>query len=331
MQISSPFAHQAPSVGQVMRDVLYALLPGIAVYVWLFGWAVILHLALASAAALACEALMLWLRGRPLRPALQDGSALVTAWLLALAITPLAPWWATVTGIGFALVFAKHLYGGLGYNPFNPAMVGYAALLVSFPAEMSRWPVAAQPLGLAEAVHVIFGSLPAGGFDAISSATPLDFLKTHLRQAKTVEQILDSQEWLLAFSGKIALDLAYLAGGAWLLYRRVITWHIPAAVLGTLILLSSLFYLGNDHAYPPPWFHLFSGAAMLGALFIATDPVSAATSRYGKLIYGAGIGILIYVIRAWGGYPDGVAFAVLLMNLSAPAIDYYTRPRVFGR
>ena len=244
----------------------------------------IVNLFLASITALICEALMLWLRKRPLREFITDYSAIVTAFLLALALPPFVPWWITVLGTAFAIIVAKHLYGGLGYNLFNPAMVGYAVLLISFPLQMSDWSII---------------------LDTVSGATPLETMKTELRW-----------EWINA---------AFLVGGCWLLYKRIITWHIPVAMLVSLIIISGIFFLINPNLYPSPLFHLLSGATIMAAFFIATDPVTAATSNKARLIYAAGIGILIYVIRTWGAYPDAVAFAVLLMNMAAPTIDYYVK------
>jgi Na+-translocating ferredoxin:NAD+ oxidoreductase subunit D len=244
------------------------------------------------------------------------------------------PWWLTLVGIGFALIFAKHLYGGLGHNPFNPAMVGFAVLFISFPAEMTVWPRLDNPLGLLDSLNWIFaGVLPAGaaGIDAISSATPLDTLKMQLARAQTLTEIRATPLFgIFGARGWEWVAFAYALGGLWLIYRKVITWHIPVGVLGSLFAIAALFFILNPDTAPSPMLHLFSGAAMLGAFFIATDPVSAATSRQGKLLFAAGIGLLVYIIRTWGGYPDGMAFAILLMNMAAPMLDYYTRPRVFG-
>ncbi len=337
-QFPSPHSHQKNTdVSIVMRQVLYALVPGIMTYVWFFGWGVIVHLLLASLTSLVCEALILKIRRRPLSLFLTDNSALVTACLLALALPPIAPWWITILGTAFAIVFAKHLYGGLGYNPFNPAMVGYVMLLISFPIEMTNWPVLPELgghyFGFIESLNLILFNQLSGtlSLDAISGATVLDTMKTQLIQLYTTSEI--KQETLFGnFGGKgwEWLNNAFLVGGGWLIYKKVITWHVPVAMLGSLLFISLIFFLIDPDANPSPFFHLFSGAAIFGAFFIATDPVTAATSNQGKLWFGAGIGVLVYVIRSWGGYPDGVAFAVLLMNMTAPMIDYYTRPRVFG-
>lgn len=334
---TAPFAHHAPNVSEIMRRVLYALVPGIIVYIYFFGWGVVINICLASITALTCEALMLWLRDRPLRPFLMDNSALVTAWLLAIALPPFSLWWLTVLGTAFALIFAKHLYGGLGYNPFNPAMVGYVMLLISFPVEMTQWPMIASLNGYYpnpfESLSFIFvgHSMTGITLDALSGATPLDTIKTELGQFHTITEI--KRNPMFGFYGAKGwewINGAFFLGGCWLIYKRVITWHIPVAVLGTLFVIASLFVLFDSDLYPSPLFHIASGAAILGAFFIATDPISAATSNKGRLFYGAGIGLFIYIIRTWGGYPDGVAFAVLLMNMTVPVIDYYTKPRVFG-
>jgi electron transport complex protein RnfD len=333
--LSSPHVVARDGVGAMMRRVMYALVPGTAACVAFFGWGVLVNIALASVTALASEALMLRLRGRPVAPFLMDGSALLTAVLLGLALPSLAPWWLTVVATAFAIVIAKQLYGGLGYNPFNPAMIGYVVALISFPKEMTSWltPHLGGQLDLLQTLAAQFsGHLPSGlHLDAISSATPLDTMKTQLKLSHTLTEIQAGPAFgSFGGVGWEWVGLGYLAGGLWLLYRGVIRWHIPLGVLGGLAVMALIFNLVDSDAYASPLVHLFSGGAMLGAFFIATDPITASTTERGRLIYGAGIGILTYIIRTWGGYPDGIAFAVLLMNMAAPTIDYYTRPRVFG-
>lgn len=335
---SSPFIHQPRSgITVLMRYVLLALLPGIATHVWFFGWGIVINILLASLTALACESLVLWLRQRPLLPTLQDNSALVTAWLLAIAIPPFVPWWMTVLAVSFGMIFAKHLYGGLGYNPFNPAMVGYVVLLISFPLEMTHFS-GLSALGkvypsFIDSVNLIFLGHEAARIplDAISGATSLDSMKTALNQYHTVAEIQQSPQFG-SWGGKgwETINLAFLLGGIWLTVIKVSDWRIPVSLLGTLFIMAAIFSIVDSDRYPSAVFHLFSGAAIFGAFFIATDPVTAATSAKGRWIYGAGIGILTYVIRTWGGYPDGIAFSVLLMNMAAPSIDYLTRPRLFG-
>lgn len=320
-----------------MLRVLAALLPAIAAYIYYFGPAILITLTLASVAALAAESLVLKLRNYALKPFLLDGSALVTAWLLALSLPPTSPWWLTVSGTIFAIVIAKHLYGGLGSNVFNPAMVGYAVLLISFPVLMTQWPAPlgfnAARLGLGDSAAYIFsGRLPAGvALDAVTMATPLDTIKTQLLLQRTASEIVTMPVFgRIGGSGVEIVALMYALGGVYLWRARVITWHIPLAFIAALFVCATLFYIVDADRYTSPWFHLASGGAMLGAFFIATDPVTGATTPRGKLIFGAGIGALTYIIRVFGGYPDGVAFAVLLMNMCAPLIDAYTQPRIFG-
>ena len=328
-----PYVLGQASVQRVMLQVLLALLPGIAAYVWLVGACIVLQLAIATLAALAGEALMLRLRGRPLRLFLSDGSAIVTAWLIALTFPPLAPWWLIVVGALFAIVVAKQLYGGLGQNPFNPAMIAFAVCIVSFPALMSQWPVLGLKLSLGEQIEIIAGL--AQRIDVMSGATPLDSLKTALKLgegAVDVPTLLATQDVFGNFAGRgwEWVSGGYLLGGLWLWRRKVINWHAPLGFLGGLSLLAAALWWWNPQQFANPLFHLFSGGAMLGAFFIVTDPVSGCTTPRGKLIFGFCAGVLAYIIRVFGGYPDGVAFAVLLMNLCVPLIDMYTQPPIFG-
>jgi len=320
-----------------MLKVLLALVPGILAYVWAFGGGILVTIALATATALVAEAAMLKIRKHPIQPFLMDYSAVVTAWLLALAVPPLSPWWMIVVGTLFAIVVAKQLYGGLGYNPFNPAMVGYAVLLISFPVIMIKWPAALQlaqtKLGFADQLHYIFsGFLPQGvAIDAVTSATPLDYLKTQLTLNHEVASIKQAPIFgaLGATNGEY-VTLAYLLGGLYLWQQKIITWHLPTAFLGALALISGVFWVIDPAHFTSPTFHLFSGASMLCAFFIITDPVSGPTTPRGKLYFAAGVGIITYLIRVYGGYPDGVAFAVIFMNICVPLIDAHTQPRVFG-
>ncbi|MDG1580433.1 RnfABCDGE type electron transport complex subunit D [Pseudomonas sp. GOM6] len=327
-RITSPHARGANKTQRVMLLVAAACAPGALALTWLFGVGTLVNLLWASLVAIACEAAILAVRKRPLAFFLKDGSALVTAVLLALALPPYAPWWLTLVAVGFAIVFGKQLYGGLGQNPFNPAMLGYVVVLISFPIPMTSWP-APHSVGIAEGIQQILGlaALP----DGWSQATALDALKVN--KSLTIDELWAQNPAFGSFGGKAVewVNLAFLLGGLFLIYKKVITWHAPAGMLGALFVMSLLFWNGSgSDSNGSPLFHLLTGATMLGAFFIVTDPVSGATSNLGRIIFGAGVGILVYVIRTWGGYPDGVAFAVLLMNLAAPTIDYYTRPRTYG-
>ncbi len=333
----SPYISEAPSVSNIMFKVLLALVPGIAAYVWVYGGGVLVTISLATITALAAEALMLKIRKRPIQPFLMDYSAIVTAWLLALAIPPLAPWWLIVVGTFFAIVIAKQLYGGLGYNPFNPAMIGYAVLIISFPVLMTKWPAALSlaqaKLSFVDQLHFIFsGLLPQDvKLDAVTSATPLDYLKTELKLKHDIASITQAPLFgVLGGKGGEFITGAYLLGGLYLWQQKIITWHLPTAFLGALALVSGVFWLVNPAHFASPLIHLFSGASMLCAFFIVTDPVSGPTTPNGKLWFAGGVALITYFIRVYGGYPDGVAFAVIFMNICVPLIDAWTQPRVFG-
>lgn len=341
---SSPHAHNRKSTPDLMRWVALCAIPGLIAQSYFFGWGTIIQLMFAMLLAVSMEAAVMLLRKRNPIGALRDNSALVTGWLLAVAIPPLSPWWIMVIGVFFAIVIAKHLYGGLGQNPFNPAMVAYVVLLISFPVQMTSWvaPASIAPFqaGFTDSLSLIFTGFNGDGFslqqvrtgiDGVTMATPLDTIKTGLHSGKTISEL----RTLPQFSGIAGLgwewvNLAYLAGGLALIKLRVIQWHIPVAFLASLTLCASLFALLLPGETAGPMIHLLSGATMLGAFFIATDPVSASTTIKGRLIFGALIGGLVFIIRSYGGFPDGVAFAVLLANMCVPLIDHYTRPRTYG-
>ena len=323
MVVTSPHAHGPLSTAQVMRTVLLAAVPGVIALSYYFGPGVLLNIAIGGATALACEALALRLRRRPVLPFLSDYSALVTSTLLCIALPPIAPWWIVVLGVSFSILIAKHLYGGLGYNPFNPAMVGYVVLLISFPVQMTQW---AAPLTLAETSG---GSWFA--IDGVTMATPLDLLRQNETEALVDLYAANPQFGVVGGVGWEVVNLAFLLGGLWMIYKKVFTWHAPVAMLLALAASSAIFYAGGGPTSGgSPLFHLFSGAAMFGAFFIVTDPVSSAVSNRGRLVFGALIGVLVYTIRVRGQYPDAVAFAVLIANFAAPFIDNYTQPRVYG-
>ena len=333
VQQSSPHAHNARSTSRVMLWVIIAALPGLLTQVGFFGWGNLINVIWCIAIAVASEAAFLSLRKKPVAFFLRDNTAAVTGLLLGLSLPQFAPWWVSGIAVVTGVIIAKQLYGGLGSNPFNPAMVGYALVLISFPVAMTtNW---AEPSGL-------FSGAPAFGdtlsrifsasqtsVDGWTMATPLDEYK-HQIASHTAAEVLNHA----TFGAGIAkgwewVNAAFLAGGLLLVFLRIITWHIPAGFLGGLAVMS-LAFGSNADQYAPLTLHLLAGGTMLGAFFIATDPVSAATSHQGKLIYGAGIGILIYVIRTWGNYPDAVAFSVLLLNFAVPFIDHYTPPRTYG-
>lgn len=334
LKITSPHAHGPMQTSTVMQLVLLATLPGIAALTWFFGWGTIINIAWAALAALSLEALALKVRKRPIKFYLSDYSALVTAVLLGIALPPNSPFWLILVGVASAILLAKHLYGGMGYNPFNPAMVGYVILLISFPVEMTSW---AAPLGsfegttpsIGDAITALFAGREA--IDGVTMATPLDVLKQNNSLLVKDLWATNPQFGQWGGLGWEWVNIGFLAGGIFLLIKRVFTWHAPVSMLIALTIMSGLFYDGGSSASGgSPLFHLLSGATMFGAFFIVTDPVTSAVSVKGRIIYGATIGILIYLIRVWGNYPDAVAFSVLLMNFAAPLLDYYTQPRTYG-
>ena len=332
-KVTSANLHNNANVTRVMREVLFALIPGIVLYVYFFGWSIIINISLATLTALCAETVMLMLRKRPIAPFLSDYSAILTAVLLALALPTLAPWWLIVIATLFAIVIAKHLYGGLGYNPFNPAMVGYVVVMISFPQYMTQWLLPDQNMSLMQTIALHFQQASYNGLpiDSITSATPIDSIKTGLSLDKTITDIRSAPIFgEIGGHGWEWIGGGFLLGGLWLIFRKLIGWQIPVSMLGSIIVIAGLFNLLDPAHYADPLIHIFSGGTLLAAFFIATDPVTASTTPKGRIIYAIGIGLFTYIIRNWGGYPDGIAFAVLLMNMAVPTIDYYTQPRVFG-
>ncbi len=338
---SAPHIPARISVQKVMLWVCLALLPATLAHLYYFGLGILVQLSLAVGSAYIFEWWCLHWRKQPVKPFIADLSALVTAWLFVLCISPIAPWYVAVVGMFFAIVVAKHLYGGLGHNIFNPAMVGFCAILIAFPQSMSLWLppgglvdnlVAGQSMTGAEIFKWVFTGHSALQIDAVTAATPLSAIQTGLQQSFTLSE-LTGQAIFGDFGG---LGWEWIAnwlfiGGAILLYKRIITWHVPAAVIMTTIAASTPFYLFNSDVFMSPQQHIFSGGIMLAAFFIATDPTSGCSSFRGKLIFGAGVAILTVLIRNFGSFPDGVAFAVLLMNISAPLIDRMSIPQPYGK
>ncbi len=339
---SSPYVNANTNVQSIMYRVLLALIPGSLAAFYFFGWGVLINMAIAAVVCLGSEALILKLRKRVVKDSLMDGSALITACLLALALPPLAPWWLTSIASLFAIVVAKHLYGGLGFNLFNPAMVGYIVVMISFPREMTMW---TPPLGVADnwpaisdTLNIMFGfdTVTESTIDSITMATPIDTIKTQIGLENDIESTRNHAIYgglfgSLSGVGWEWINIMFLAGGIWMIKKNVIDWRIPASFLISMLVISNFFSVYDYASYSSPLFHLLSGGTMLCAFFIATDPVSASTTPRGRWIYGASIAALVYIIRTWGGYPDGIAFAVVLMNVAVPLLDYYTQPRTYGK
>ncbi len=331
--VSAPYEHGAHTVNWIMRQVLCALLPALLVYIYVFGFGVLVQLVLAIVTAVACEVAALKMRGYAWRETLGDSSVIVLACLLALALPPYAPWPIVVLASAVAVFLCKHAFGGLGHNIFNPAMVGYVFVLLCFPFALSVWPQAAKLAhypGPFDSLAAVLWQAPV--LDGMTGATVLDHVKTQAALSRMMSEIeTDSVFGFVAGPGWEWINLAYLLGGIWLLWRRVITWRLPAAFLAGLVFSALVAHIADPELHRGAMFHLFAGGAMLAAFFIVTDPVSSATTPRGMLIFGAGAGVLTLVMREFGSYPDGVAFAVVTMNACGPLIDRLTQPRLYGQ
>lgn len=351
---SSPHNHNQAETSALMRTVIYALLPGILAQWYFFGWGNTIHIALAITTALVCEFVALALRSKKVKKGISnqlfDGSAILTAILLGICLPAIAPWWISVIGAAFAILVVKHLYGGLGHNLFNPAMAAYVMLLISFPVQMTSW----QPtlalmnidLDFANTLITIFTGFTSDGYsieqlrsniDGFTMATPLDTLKTNIGLGYTTLETMQNSLFSNSLSSSLGfafgwewVNLAFFVGGLILIAKKAIAWQTPVSFLCCLFICSFIAYSVSPDSSASTLFHWLTGGCMLGAFFILTDPVSGATSVKGRLVIGALAGLLVYLIRVYGGYPDGIAFAVLLCNMAAPLIDQYTRPRTYG-
>lgn len=311
---SSPHAHARSSVSSMMRDVIIALMPAAGCAVWFFGMRAVWLIAVCVATSMVTEALCRVAMRR--ESSIGDLSAVLTGLLLALNLPPDLPLWMAACGSVFAIAVAKQAFGGLGYNPFNPALSARAFMLISFTGAMTTWGI---PRGW-EAVAAQTGATPV---DAVTCATPLALIKKG-----DVAQLASLKSMLLGNIGGCIGEtcaVALLAGAAYLLVRRVITWHIPVSFLATVFVFA--FFKGGV----PPVFHVLSGGAILGACFMATDYVTSPITAKGKIVFGIGCGLLTMCIRSGGGYPEGVSFAILIMNAVTPLINRYTQPKPFGR
>lgn len=290
----SPHVRDTDSTEKIMFTVLIALLPVLGASIYLFRWDAVRLVLLSAVAAVATEAIFQRLRNKPIT--IGDGSALVTGVLLGLIVPPSLPSWMVILGSAFAIAIGKQVFGGLGHNPFNPALVGRAFLTASFGSAMTSW---------------------TAPFDAVSAATPLV-----LGAARSNLPNL----FFGAVAGSLGETsaLAILIGGIYLFYKGALDYRIPVGILGTVVVMSLI--TGQD-----PVFHLLAGSVLFGAVFMATDPVTSPVTLRGRWIFGIGVGLIIMLIRVWGSYPDGVTFAILLMNAVTPLLNRWTRPRIYGQ
>jgi electron transport complex protein RnfD len=297
-----------------MWEVIGALCPCCLLWILSFGvQASCLTILFCVLGCVGAEAAWQLIRKQPIT--VSDGSAVMTGVLLALNIPPNAAWWMALLGGFIAIVIGKQVFGGLGCNPFNPALVGRTILLISFPVQMTTW---VMPKTY-----------------EVTSATPLSSLKMAVGLQGKIPPEIQAQFWGVlggGWGGQLGVlsGFALIAGGCWLIYRKIITWHIPVSFLGSAFVLSMIFWAVNSSKYPSPLFHLFSGGLMLGAFFMATDWVTSPLTPKGMIVFGIGCGVLTVLIRLFGGYPEGVAFSILLMNSATPIIDRLTMPKKFG-
>jgi electron transport complex protein RnfD len=340
LMISSPHTHSGKSVQHTMLLVMFALAPATTFGLYLFGWPAINLFLITILGCLLAESIALKIMGKPVGKYLSDGSAILTGWLLAMSLPPSAPWWIGLLGAFFAIIIGKQVFGGIGQNLFNPAMVARVALLISFPLEMTTWAhpaplFSANAVDFMQGLHITFGAWMPDGY---SGATTLGHIRTETGMGHPLSSLAEhlpgaaNMAWgMIGGSMGETSALLLLGGGLFLLWKRIISWHIPVSLIGTLLVLAGIMHAVNPERFPGMEVHLLAGATLLGAFFIATDLVTSPVSSTGQLIFGAGCGLLVYVIRTWAGYPEGMAFAVMLMNALTPLIDHYFRPRIYGR
>lgn len=320
---ASPHVHGDNSVKKIMWGVVYAMVPALLVSIYYFGLDAVRVTLIAVSASIFFE----WLFQKYLIKGVDtymDGSAIITGVLLAFNLPSNLPWWIIVIGALVAIGMGKMSFGGIGKNIFNPALVGRVFLLISFPVQMTSWPKASPIID--------------GIADAITGPTPLGIVKEGLDAGMTVEQVMAQvpsfmQQFVGGIGGSLGevSALAILLGGLYMLWKKIITWEIPLSILLSVLIFSGIFWLIDPTQYVNPMFHLLTGGMMLGAIFMATDMVSSPMSRNGQLVFGVGIGLLTVIIRIWGAYPEGMSFAILLMNSVTPLLNITFKPKRFGR
>jgi len=315
---ASPHLKDKDSIPRIMWTVVVSLIPAVAAGTYFLGWRVLLLVLISVATAVATEAIIQKLMRK--KVSVSDGSAVVTGMLLAMVISPGVPLWLPIVGSFCAIAIAKALFGGLGHNIFNPALVGRAILLASFPVAMTTWTLAR---GMGNSL-----------VDVLTTATPLAMIKD-MSKAGSLDLAKLPSIWDLFIGGVggsvgETCALALLIGAAILLIRGIITWHIPVSYIGTVAVIVGLSQLFGDQEFAMIPFHIFAGGLILGAFFMATDMVTSPLTKKGSVIFGIGAGVITCVIRLLGGYPEGVCYSILLMNAFTPMIDRYVRPRRFG-
>jgi electron transport complex protein RnfD len=322
---ASPHVHGDHSTKKIMWGVIYALIPALLVSIYYFGLDALRVVFIAVAASVFFE----WAIQKYLikgEPTIDDGSAIITGLLLAFNVPSNLPWWIIIIGVLVAIGIGKMSYGGLGKNPFNPALVGRVFMLISFPVQMTSWPKAAPIIN--------------GLTDAITGPTPLGVMKEGLRAGQTIPDILASGEiphytdlLMGGMGGSLGevSALALILGGIYMLWKKIITWHIPGSIFITVIIFSTILWQIDPTHYADPIFHLLTGGMMLGTIFMATDMVSSPMTHKAQIVFGVGIGLLTIIIRNWGAYPEGMSFAILIMNAVVPLLNNVFKPTRFGK
>lgn len=318
----SPHTHSGESTSRLMFNVVLALVPAFAVTLFYFGMGALVVTLISITSCLLFEYLIQKFLLK-VKPTISDGSALVTGLILAFNLPSNLPWWIVVIGAIIAIGVGKMSFGGLGNNPFNPALVGRVFLLISFPVHMTSW-----PLPIASRMSYI---------NAVTGATPLAIVKEGLGKGDTMsvisEQIPSHMQLFMGTMGGSLGEIAAFAliiGFVWLLVTKVITWHIPVSIFTTIVAFTGILWLINPQTNADPLFHLLTGGVMLGAIFMATDYVTSPMHPKGMWIFGIGIGLITVIIRVWGAYPEGISFAILIMNAFVPLINRYVKPKRFG-
>lgn len=318
----SPHVHSGESTPRLMYNVVIALIPALAITLFYFGLGALIVTSISIVSCVVFEFLIQKYLLK-VKPSISDGSALVTGLILAFNLPSNLPWWIVVIGALFAIGVGKMTFGGLGRNPFNPAIAGRVFLLISFPVQMTSW-----PLPIESRMNYI---------DAVTGATPLAVVKEGLSKGDLMSSIADQipthmQLFMGTMGGSLGEIAAFalLIGFAWLLFTKVITWHIPVSIFTTIAVFTGILWLINPEGNADPLFHLLTGGVMLGAIFMATDYVTSPMHPKGMWIFGIGIGLITVIIRVWGAYPEGISFAILIMNAFVPLINRYVKPSRFG-
>lgn len=337
-----PYIYNNYNVKKIMFFVLIASIPAILTECYFFGLVVLIQIFLFIIFSLLFEIIILKIRRKKIKNNILDNSSMVTAVLLGLSVPSTLTWWMIMFASFFAIVVSKHLYGGLGQNIFNPAMIGYAVLLISFPLYMSSWHKENTKLfslnDLKISINkILYKTNKSNDFldndpDIFTEATPLNDFKNRSRISYnfSLENITLKNKKITVFSSWNYINISFLLGGFFLLYKRIICWRIPFSFLFTLFIVSTISYFFSTNLVLSPFFHLFSGGTMMCAFFISTDPVTTSYSNIGKIIFGSIIGFLVYIIRNYSDYPDGVAFSVLFGNMLAPLIDNFLKTSGYG-